>query len=42
MGISDNLVEFDFKRKKITKNVKTKSYVFNLEKINDETFLTGE
>ena len=27
---------------KITKNVKTKSSVMHIEKVNDETFLTGE
>ena len=42
MGIDNNLVEFDFEKMKITKNVKTSSYVFHVEKINDETFLTGE
>ena len=42
MGISYNLVEFDFKNMKITKNVKTKSFVCHIEKVNDVTFLTGE
>ena len=27
---------------KITKNVKTKHWVYHTEKVNDETFLTGE
>ena len=27
---------------KITKNAITKSYVLNIEKVNDETFLTGD
>ena len=42
LGISKNLVEFDFKNMKIIKNVKTKNIVMNIEKVNDETFLTGE
>ena len=42
LGIWYNLVEFDFKRMKITKNVRTKEDVYHIEKINDETFLTGK
>ena len=40
--IWDNLVEFDFERMEITKNVKTKNYVLHIKKVNDETFLIGE
>ena len=42
LGIGNNLVEFDFENMKITKNVKTASLVFHIEKINDSHFLTGE
>ena len=42
LGISKNLVEFDFEEDmKITKNYKTKSFVYHIEKVDDETFLTG-
>ena len=42
MGISNNLVEFDLEKMKIIKNVITKSYVWQIEKVNDKTFLVGE
>ena len=42
LGLYEILVEFDFERMKITKNVKTNDQVWHIEKINDETFLTGE
>ena len=42
LGIDYHLIEFDFEQMKITKNVKTKSIVYHIEKVNDETFLTGE
>ena len=42
MGIDYNLIEFDFKNMKITKNVETKNSVLHIEKVDDETFLTGE
>ena len=42
LGILDNLVQFDFERMEITKNVQTNKNVFHIEKVNDETFLTGE
>ena len=42
LGIYYDLVEFDFKKMKITKNVKTKHHVYNIEKVDDVSFLTGE
>ena len=42
LGINDNLVEFYFEKMKIKKNLRTKKWVFYIEKVNDETFLTGE
>ena len=42
LGISDNLVEFNYENMKITKNSKTKYPVYHIENVNDETFLTGE
>ena len=42
LGISDNLVEFDFEKMKFTKKTKTLSSVFHIEKVNDESFLVGE
>ena len=43
LGISNNLVEFDFESMEITKNGDTKSYgVLHIEKFNDTTFLSGE
>ena len=42
MGIGSNLVEFDFEKWKIIQNVKTQSVVLCIEKVNDETFLTGQ
>lgn len=41
MGISDHLVEFDCKKMTIKKNVMTMSNVLHIEKVNDDTFLTG-
>ena len=42
LGLNDNLVKFDFEQMKFTKDLKTKSIVNNIEKVNGETFLTGE
>ena len=44
LGIDYNLVEFDFEKMKITKNVKSKTenFVQQIEKVNDDTFLVGE
>ena len=42
LGLDQNIVEFDYEKMKITKNVKAKDSVYNIEKINDEIFLTGE
>ena len=42
LGVDHHLVEFDLEKNKITKNVETNNTVFHIEKINDDTFLTGE
>ena len=40
LGIGYNLVEFDYKQLKFTKNVKTMDSVYHIERVNDDTFLT--
>ena len=42
MGISYNLIEFDYEQQKITKNVRTEDIVYHIEKVNDDSFLIGE
>ena len=42
LGINNNLVELDLEKMEITMNVKTINYVYHIEKVNDETFLTGQ
>ena len=42
MGLDNNIVEFDIDNMKITRNAKVKDFVLHIEKVNDETFLTGE
>lgn len=41
LEIGYNLVVFDLKNMKMTRNADTKSIVFHIEKVDDETFLTG-
>ena len=41
LGIGTNLVEFDMDKMEITKNFETKYSVYLIEKVNDDTFLTG-
>ena len=42
LGIYYDLVEFDFKKMEIAKHVKAKDFVYLIENINDDTFLSGE
>lgn len=42
LGIGWNLVEYDFEQMKFIKNAKTFAYVYHIEKVNDDTFLTCE
>ena len=41
MGIDYHLVEFDYEKMRITHNAKTKNLVYHIEKVNNDTFLTG-
>lgn len=42
MGISKNLVKFDYEKMSITNTVKLPNDVFHIEKVNEDTFLVGE
>ena len=42
LGISSNIVEFNYEKMKITSNFRTKNNVFHIEKVNEEIFLTCE
>ena len=42
LGIEQNLIEFDFEKMEIARNIKAKEQVYHIEKVNDDTFLTGE
>ena len=42
LGIDARIVEFDYAQMRIVKNLRTEEDVFHIEKVNDDTFLTGE
>ena len=41
LGIDDNLVVFDFQKMELANNVKTYDIVHHIDRVNNDTFLTG-